>query len=130
LKIEKAWARIHLIPLLQAETDRDLVRRMAQMKETEAEIMKDVEGWSAFDLKAPVKGLGKNGEIDVNASEPVYHTDRYVEPNAVFLPLDYMSRIPAQIWRGTKWFFKNPPYHKRWDWRNKDNGPPLYEEEI
>jgi hypothetical protein len=116
-----------LIPLLQAETDRDMYRRALDMKEKEAKIMKDVPNWSAYDLKTPVPGLAKNGELDPNAAEPVYHTKRYVEPNAVFLPMDNESRIPAQYWRGTKWFIRNPPFHERWDWKNKNNGP-VYEE--
>ena len=49
---EKLWARIHLIPLLQAEEDRDQIRRHWADKEREKEL-----------LGAEVK---------------VYHSDRYV----------------------------------------------------
>src|SRR5881392_2767511 len=49
---EKMWSRIHLIPLLQAEEDRDLVRRYYADRGREKEL------------------LGK--ETDV------YHSDRYV----------------------------------------------------
>ncbi|CCH41829.1 NADH dehydrogenase [ubiquinone] 1 alpha subcomplex subunit [Wickerhamomyces ciferrii] len=45
LQREKIWARIHLMPLLIAEFDRDSVRRYYADKAREAEIMKDVEGW-------------------------------------------------------------------------------------
>ena len=36
---EKMWARIHLIPLLQAEADRDLVRRHWAEQARERELM-------------------------------------------------------------------------------------------
>lgn len=42
---EKAWARIHLIPLLEAESDRDAVRRQLAAAAHEKELMKDVKGW-------------------------------------------------------------------------------------
>ena len=90
--------------------------------------MKDKPDWKPYDLKAPVPGLGKKGELDPNASEPVYHTTRYVEPNAVFLAKDNEDRIPAQLWRGTKWFIKNPPYHERSDWKADPKKKPQYEE--
>lgn len=49
---EKMWSRIHLIPLLQAEEDRDQIRRHWADKEREKELM--------------------GSEIRV------YHSDRYV----------------------------------------------------
>ncbi len=45
LSREKLWARINLIPLLQAEQDRDVVRRTLSYYNREAEIMKDVPWW-------------------------------------------------------------------------------------
>lgn len=36
---EKMWARIHLIPVLQAEADRDMVRRTLADKAREKELM-------------------------------------------------------------------------------------------
>ncbi|KAI5842445.1 GRIM-19 [Morchella snyderi] len=56
---EKAWARIHLIPLLEAESDRDHVRRMMAADARERELMKDVKGW-------------KYGSV--------YNSDRFVRP--------------------------------------------------
>ncbi|KAG0221969.1 hypothetical protein BGW41_006282 [Actinomortierella wolfii] len=47
LEREKVWSRIHLVPLLQAEADRDTYRRELAAKAREAEIMKDVKGWKA-----------------------------------------------------------------------------------
>lgn len=47
LKRENLWSRIHLIPLLTAEADRDTYRRTEAAKAREEEIMKDVEGWKA-----------------------------------------------------------------------------------
>lgn len=45
LQREKAWSRIHLVPLLLAESDRDVYRRDYAALEREREIMKDVPGW-------------------------------------------------------------------------------------
>ncbi|KAL0637846.1 hypothetical protein Q9L58_003236 [Maublancomyces gigas] len=42
---EKAWARIHLVPLLEAESDRDAVRRQLAAAAHERDLMKDVKGW-------------------------------------------------------------------------------------
>jgi len=56
LRREKTWARINLVPLLEAENDRDLVRRFDAVKQREADIMKEKQDWKPFDLKSPVKG--------------------------------------------------------------------------
>lgn len=45
LNREKAWSRIHLVPLLLAEQDRDAYRRQQAAVARETEIMKDVPGW-------------------------------------------------------------------------------------
>lgn len=45
LQREKAWSRIHLVPLLMAESDRDVYRRDCAALEREKVIMKDVPGW-------------------------------------------------------------------------------------
>ena len=45
LKRERAWSRIHLIPVLMAEADRDAYRRHEALVAREKEIMKDVPGW-------------------------------------------------------------------------------------
>ena len=45
LQREKTWSRIHLIPLLLAEGDRDAYRRQQAALAREKEIMKDVQGW-------------------------------------------------------------------------------------
>lgn len=42
---EKVWSRIHLVPLLMAEGDRDAYRREQAALVREREIMKDVKGW-------------------------------------------------------------------------------------
>ncbi|ODV85741.1 hypothetical protein CANARDRAFT_197519 [[Candida] arabinofermentans NRRL YB-2248] len=42
---EKLWSRIHMLPLLQAEQDRDIVRRTLSYYNRESEIMKDVDWW-------------------------------------------------------------------------------------
>jgi hypothetical protein len=45
LRRENTWARIHLVPLLLAEGDRDAYRREQAAQAREREIMKDVRGW-------------------------------------------------------------------------------------
>lgn len=45
LQREKTWSRIHLVPLMLAEGDRDTYRRQQAALEREKEIMKDVKGW-------------------------------------------------------------------------------------
>lgn len=42
---EKVWSRIHLVPVLMAEGDRDLYRREQAAIAREKEIMKNVPGW-------------------------------------------------------------------------------------
>ncbi|KAI9841118.1 MAG: hypothetical protein M1838_003705 [Thelocarpon superellum] len=57
---EKMWGRIHLIPLLQAEEDRDLVRRHWADKEREKEFL--------------------------GTETPVYHSNRFVRPTYAVTP--------------------------------------------
>jgi len=45
LEREKMWSRLYLVPMLQAEADRDSYRRDKAMLSRETEIMKDVKGW-------------------------------------------------------------------------------------
>lgn len=49
LQREKVWSRIHLVPLLLAEGDRDAFRRQQAALAREKEIMKDVPGWEVRD---------------------------------------------------------------------------------
>ena len=64
---EKMWSRIYLVPALQAEEDRDLVRRMWADKAREKELM--------------------------GQETKVYHSDRYV---GFLWCLDYLCRAMAQ----------------------------------
>jgi len=57
---EKMWARLHLLPVLQAEEDRDQVRRYLADQAREKEL------------------LGKNFKI--------YHSDRFVKPTYAATP--------------------------------------------
>lgn len=57
---EKMWSRIHLIPLLQAEEDRDQVRRHLADQAREREL------------------LGENTKI--------YNSDRFVRPTFAAVP--------------------------------------------
>lgn len=49
LRRELAYSRIHLVPLLLAEQDRDAYRRNEAALKREKEIMKDVPGWEVRD---------------------------------------------------------------------------------
>ncbi|KXH25636.1 GRIM-19 protein [Colletotrichum salicis] len=57
---EKMWARIHIIPLLQAEEDRDQVRRWYADQAREKEL------------------LGENTKV--------YHNERFVRPTFALAP--------------------------------------------
>ena len=57
---EKMWSRIHLIPLLQAEEDRDQVRRHLADQAREREL------------------LGENAKV--------YNSDRFVRPTFAAVP--------------------------------------------
>lgn len=57
---EKMWSRIHLIPLLQAEEDRDQVRRYLADQAREREV------------------LGENHKV--------YNSDRFVRPTFAATP--------------------------------------------
>ncbi|KAI9217369.1 NADH:ubiquinone oxidoreductase 14kD subunit [Blastocladiella britannica] len=57
---EKTWARIHLTPLLQAETDRGETRLLHQQEEQEKRVMANVADW--------------------DQKRQIYHTKRYVPP--------------------------------------------------
>ncbi|XP_008280447.1 NADH dehydrogenase [ubiquinone] 1 alpha subcomplex subunit 13 [Stegastes partitus] len=60
LLLEELEARIALMPLMQAEYDRRILRSLRENLEEEAIIMKDVPGWKV--------------------GESVYNTDRWVSP--------------------------------------------------
>ncbi|MCJ1324600.1 hypothetical protein MMC10_001262 [Thelotrema lepadinum] len=57
---EKMWARIHLIPMLQAEEDRDMVRRYLADQAREKELL--------------------------GTETRPYHSDRFVRPHYVVTP--------------------------------------------
>ncbi|KAK4052175.1 hypothetical protein OIV83_002470 [Microbotryomycetes sp. JL201] len=65
LQREKVWSRIHLVPLLLAENDRDVYRREQAALAREKEIMKDVPDWE----------VGKKP----------YNTSRYTSSNIVVI---------------------------------------------
>lgn len=47
LKRENLWSRIHLVPFLMAESDRDRFRREQANLQREKQIMEDVPDWEA-----------------------------------------------------------------------------------
>ncbi|KAI9676894.1 MAG: hypothetical protein M1817_006733 [Caeruleum heppii] len=59
---EKMWSRIHLIPVLQAEEDRDLVRRHLADRKREKELL--------------------------GSETSVYHSERFVRPTFAITPQD------------------------------------------
>ncbi len=108
LKREKVWARINLVPLLQAELDRDHVRRLEAVRARESTAMAGVPGWRAGDLHAPAPGVGRGGVADAAAAEPVYHTPRWVHASVLSGEVEGENTIRAQWWRGSKFFMKVP----------------------
>jgi hypothetical protein len=56
LKREDTWARLHLVPIMLAEGDRDAFRRREAAKAREAEIMKDVKGWEVRRPASVIRG--------------------------------------------------------------------------
>jgi len=82
---ESQWARLHLIPLLEAESDRDLYRRQYAAMEREQEIMRDVPGWRAGDN--------------------VYHGQRFVLPEYLVAPPNAGERKVA-IKEPRNWFWQ------------------------
>ncbi|KAM3656523.1 NADH dehydrogenase [ubiquinone] 1 alpha subcomplex subunit 13 [Ammospiza nelsoni] len=76
LLIEELEARIALMPLLQAESDRRTLRLLRENLEEEAKIMRDVPGWKV--------------------GESRFHTDRWVTPTVEEL---YYLRPPAELER-------------------------------
>ena len=63
LEREKRWSRIHLVPLLLAEQDRDLYRREQAALAREKEIMSDVPGWEVSNASSSVPFVSASGEI-------------------------------------------------------------------
>jgi len=61
LQREKVWSRIHLVPLLMAEADRDVYRREQAALAREKEIMKDVPGWEVSTIPSVALGLAQVG---------------------------------------------------------------------
>lgn len=105
---EKVWSRIHLLPVLQAEVDRDTVRRQLAIDAREKELMKDVDGWKAgsvynSDRYGPIlllfilvymEDMGYGiWDMVFGGEELVLIVDRYVRPNYVVTPSsDNMKR--------------------------------------
>jgi len=71
---EKVWARLHLIPLLEAENDRDLVRRQIAEAEREKALMGDVKGW-------------KMGSV--------YNSDKVIRPRYGYGPDEELKGKPS-----------------------------------
>jgi hypothetical protein len=70
---ERTWSRIHLVPLLLAEGDRDIYRREQAALEREKEIMKDVKGWevsSTCDLRCVPLIVSRYGHVFAPTSFP------------------------------------------------------------
>ncbi|KAG4306222.1 hypothetical protein PORY_000210, partial [Pneumocystis oryctolagi] len=81
LKREDIWSRIHLIPLLQAELDRDLYRRKQAIHHTEDKIMENVPNWD------------KNKRI--------YNTQSDVAPTFSFIQTILINKTNKQVLKTT-----------------------------
>lgn len=68
LQREKVWSRIHLVPLLLAEGDRDAYRRQEATLERERVIMKDVKDWEVGVF--PPERCASSRETDVDPVLP------------------------------------------------------------
>lgn len=90
LKREKAWSRIHLVPLILAEADRDAYRREQAQIAREKEIMKDVPDWKVsrryifliFEVKGADSGVWL---LFYQAGQSVYNTKRYTPANFIVI---------------------------------------------
>ncbi|KAF9006610.1 GRIM-19 protein-domain-containing protein [Cyathus striatus] len=89
LQREKVWSRIHLVPLLMAESDRDVYRRQQASLAREKAVMKDVPGWECY-------GHSRSALILLIAIRPgvlpphsagksVYNNPRYSQPDTYLL---------------------------------------------
>lgn len=77
------WSRIHLVPLLTAEGDRDMYRRQQAALAREKAIMKDVPGWEVSARCA----RGKPAKLiaELQAGKSVYNNPKYHTPEIVVL---------------------------------------------
>jgi hypothetical protein len=99
LKREAAWSRIHLVPLILAEQDRDAYRRNEAALAREKEIMKDVPDWEVSRTEGLNRliWLGNWMYIFIGAlqvGKKVYNTARYTAPNIYVL---WSSRLSFSI---------------------------------
>jgi NADH dehydrogenase (ubiquinone) 1 alpha subcomplex subunit 13 len=88
LKREKAWSRIHLVPLIMAEADRDAYRRNVTQLAREKEIMKDVPDWEVSDLRLSCLCYLSdilNVWTFTQAGKSVYNSKRYTPANFIVL---------------------------------------------
>jgi len=81
---ETQWSRLHLIPLLTAESDRDLYRRQYAAAQREQKVMQGVPGWK----------LESNG----------YVAHGYVKPELLQAPPDARERAHERRKHAGGWF--------------------------
>lgn len=88
LQREKAWSRIHLVPLLMAEGDRDAYRRQQAALAREKEIMKDVKGWEVSLTPQCCYVRMKTFHLSFlsgQAGKSIYNNPKYASPQFVVL---------------------------------------------
>lgn len=89
LQREKIWSRIHLVPLLLAEGDRDAYRREQAALAREKEIMKNVTDWEvrealdSFLIGSLIARVHWNTPELVKAGKSVYNNPRYRSPEYI-----------------------------------------------
>ncbi|KAG8936730.1 hypothetical protein FRC02_012012 [Tulasnella sp. 418] len=99
LKREKAWSRLHLVPMLLAEGDRDAYRREQAALAREKEIMKDVKGWENAVERTK---HGEEDVRDVHEEDPISKRKKsflahlqYIPPISSYYP--YSEAIGAYL---------------------------------
>jgi NADH dehydrogenase (ubiquinone) 1 alpha subcomplex subunit 13 len=86
LQREKVWSRIHLVPLLLAEGDRDAYRRELAANAREQEIMKDVKGWEVSLGRREAGGIFSDGnKLFSQVGKSVYNDTRYAPADKIIV---------------------------------------------
>jgi hypothetical protein len=104
LKREDTWARLHLVPIMLAEGDRDAFRRREAAKAREAEIMKDVKGWEVRRPASVIRGTETDRALALAGWEGRLHEPRAKPGTAVhrrsvdYTPADNRALLYDRLW--------------------------------
>ena len=92
LNREKAWSRLHLVPAMLAEQDRDVYRRTLASNAREEAIMKDVPGW-----EGRTSNTGKRAVLMIARTERVPHQAVHPAIYRGFVEGEYVSTMAWQV---------------------------------